>query len=814
MTCVSSQFGMSGERSADPGGVALAWGQFVQVCAVLPVAIALLALAGWADQQLILARFGSQFIPMAPSTAVGLILLCVGIYVRARWPRWQAGRRLATTTAILVVGMMGVLLVGSIEGFSKALEHLLVNTPEVSEGPPIGHISPVGAMALVLAGLSLLVWCIPFSEAPPRPSIAGALALGVIIISMVVLQGYAYGTPLLYGGKTIPMALPTAISLLLCGIGLVAAAGPRAWPLRIMTGASVRARLSRVLLPTMVTLTIGGHWLAIELLNQGANPVLGMALASLLTIAAVGGSIVLIARSIGGRIDRTEAALRNSQAMLTETQEVSKVGGWEYDVASRRVAWTDEIYGIHEISRGSSLDSAEDFLAFYAAADRARATEAFERTITSGEPFDLELQLVTARGKRVRVRTVGHAEKIGGKVVRAYGTIMDITDQFRMREELRIAKEAAESASHAKDQFLARLSHELRTPLTPVGLAVGQWQARDDLPAAMREDLAMMHRNLELEARLLEDLLDVNRILHGKLPLRREVMDLHQVIAQALAILSADIQAKQLQVVMRLDPEGCWIDGDAARVGQVIWNLLSNAIKFTSENGVITVSTARDVFGHILVQIADTGQGIEPELLPRLFQPFEQGGQQTTSRFGGLGLGLTICKSVAELHGGSISAHSDGIGRGTTMTVRLPTVPRPASAKSAPAGVMPKPTSGQGHRVLLVEDHPDTAKLLGRVLKAWGHKVRTAGSVAAAVQAADAEPFDLLVSDLGLPDGSGHDLMRTLSSGRKVRAIAVSGYGMDEDQQRSKDAGFAAHLTKPVDLTELREAITTVFQVA
>lgn len=384
--------------------------------------------------------------------------------------------------------------------------------------------------------------------------------------------------------------------------------------------------------------------------------------------------------------------------------------------------------------------------------------------------------------------------------------VSDITARKQAERALASAKEAADQANRSKDEFLARLSHELRTPLTPVLLATAQWEAHPDIPSAMMGDLAMVRRNLELEARLLDDLLDVNRIVSGKMVLRRDVIDVHQEIGNSLETVGADAEAKRLELTVRLQARQARMDGDPARVQQAIWNLLNNAIKFTPEGGSITLSTENDVEGRILVRVADSGIGIRPDLLPRLFKPFEQGGAQTTHGYGGLGLGLAICKSVAEMHGGSVAAYSDGPGRGATFLLKLPTVSLPRASKVRRADVGPAPTSGHAARILLVEDHVDTARLLARVLRVSGYEVRVAHNVASALEAA-AEPFDLLVSDLGLPDGNGHDLMRQLSAGGRIKGIAVSGYGMEDDQQRSQEAGFLFHLTKPVNLAELRSTI-------
>lgn len=377
---------------------------------------------------------------------------------------------------------------------------------------------------------------------------------------------------------------------------------------------------------------------------------------------------------------------------------------------------------------------------------------------------------------------------------------------------LRVAKEAAEAATQVKEQFLAKLSHELRTPLTPVLLMTSQWQAQADIPASLRDDLAMVRRNLELEARLLDDLLDANRILYGKLSLRREVVGVHQAIGESMEIVAAAAQAKRLRLTVQLQATNDRIDGDPARVQQILWNLLSNAIKFTPEAGSIAVATANAPDGQIRVQVTDNGMGIDADLLSRLFGAFEQGGQQINHQYGGMGLGLSICKSMVEAHGGSITAASEGRGKGATFTVQFPVTHAAVAVEPAVLTPMHATPAGIGPlRILLVEDNADTARIMSRLLRAKGYAVETAGDVASALDCMNGAHFDLLVSDLGLPDGTGHDLMRQLvAAGQLIKAIAVSGYGTEDDIRKSLEAGFVEHLVKPINLPQLLATIQRV----
>jgi CheY-like chemotaxis protein len=321
----------------------------------------------------------------------------------------------------------------------------------------------------------------------------------------------------------------------------------------------------------------------------------------------------------------------------------------------------------------------------------------------------------------------------------------------------------------------------------------------------MLEPIATMRRNIELETRLIDDMLDVTRIARGKVEIEPVPLNLHEKIRHVLTICDKDIANKGLELQVDLAAADPRLSGDPARLQQVLWNLIKNAVKFTPDGGRIAVRTRQETQGALTIEVSDTGVGIEPQMLSRIFQAFEQGGRDVTRRFGGLGLGLTISKALVELHGGILTAQSAGPGQGSTFTVVLP---RRHIAAAAPEAASLAGASVKAQcRILLVEDHHDTGRAMARVLAAAGHHVRTADTVGSALRLALSEPFDLIISDIGLPDGSGLDLMRQLRPHTRVKGIALSGFGRDDDIRRSKQAGFDMHLTKPVNLTRLKEAI-------
>lgn len=383
----------------------------------------------------------------------------------------------------------------------------------------------------------------------------------------------------------------------------------------------------------------------------------------------------------------------------------------------------------------------------------------------------------------------------------------DVTDRYiaqHDRDELLVREQAAraqaEAASRAKDQFLSVVSHELRTPLTPVLLCVSDLQRDPALSDHAREELAMIREQVEIEAQIIDDLLDLTRISEGRLQLNPQNVDAHEILHQALAAVDRDLREKQIDLRLDLAATCNRINADPRRVRQVFWNLLSNAVKFTPAGGAVSVRTDDAPGCQFRLTVTDTGVGFRPEVALQLFRPFEQAEQSLTRRFGGLGLGLTIAKELVDLHHGSIAAASPGPDRGATFTLQLPaTVGRPLPASAAQPAI---PLT-----ILLVEDNAQTRTAMARILQHAGHHVRTADTLSSALRHLEDHPIDLLVCDIGLPDGSGWELLRRASAIRTLPAIALSGFGSDQDLERSRRAGFAAHLVKPITPKKLLDAI-------
>ncbi|MEN3942814.1 response regulator [Prosthecobacter sp. SYSU 5D2] len=437
------------------------------------------------------------------------------------------------------------------------------------------------------------------------------------------------------------------------------------------------------------------------------------------------------------------------------------------------------------------------------------------KTVLAGERVEFEIEIPYAKLGLRWVSVVYVPERaLDGSVIGFIGLKSDVTARKRSAMELEHARDEALAASRAKDDFVAALSHELRTPLNPILLLSSEAANDPEIPEPVRAIFETIRKNVELEARLIDDLLNITRISRGKMVLERVPVDLHTVIADAVANVAPEIDAKHLALKQELHAANPMVMGDAVRLQQVFWNVLKNAVKFTPEGGIITLATTSlPEKKAIEIRITDSGIGISGPELERIFDAFSQGdhaGEGGSHRFGGLGLGLAICQMLVQSHSGSIQARSNGPGEGATFIISLPSstdtcdrVPSPVQQRVA------RPAGTKVTRVLLVEDHEPTRSALTQLLTRRRYQIQAAGSVRAALELAASHEYDLLISDIGLPDGNGYELMKEVARLYGLKGIALSGYGMEKDLGRSEEAGFVLHLTKPVQMQSLDQAIKT-----
>ena len=451
--------------------------------------------------------------------------------------------------------------------------------------------------------------------------------------------------------------------------------------------------------------------------------------------------------------------------------------------------------------------------------DRARELQAAEQAIATRTDYDMEFRFLRPDGEIRWVAPKGRGTYSSqGEPEGMIGVVLDVTERKRNEVELEAARDRAVAASRAKDAFLAALSHELRTPLNPVLLLASDGEADESLPASVRERFSIVRTNIELEARLIDDLLDLTRISRGMLALDIRPHDVQALLRYAIETVQGELVEKSLRLEVQTEPGEAVVLADAVRLQQVFWNVLKNAVKFTADCGRIDVR-AFTVQGRrrVRIEVSDSGIGMTSDELSRAFDAFAQGDHATsgaTHRFGGVGLGLSISRMLVEQHGGTISATSEGRGKGSTFAielplatgVRLPVDVAPEQMETAKSGA----TSMERGRVLLVEDHAATRSALAALLRRRRFNVVTAASAAEARALAERGEMRLIISDIGLPDASGYDLMKEVRDRFGLRGIALTGYGTEEDVERSREAGFEAHLTKPVTVQALDRALASM----
>lgn len=441
-----------------------------------------------------------------------------------------------------------------------------------------------------------------------------------------------------------------------------------------------------------------------------------------------------------------------------------------------------------------------------------------------GQRVEFELEIPYASLGRRWVHVIHEPEwNPEGDVIGLVAVINDITERKLVEREVVMARDKALAASRAKDAFLARLSHELRTPLNPVLLLASDAAGNANLPETVRADFEMIVQNVTLEARLIDDLLDLTSITHGKVTLELRPFDIHTILRDTLAMMRAEVSQKNLVVTLELNADRHIVLCDDVRLKQIFWNVLKNAVKFTPDGGRITIATYVQAENkNLAVTFTDTGMGMSADEIERIFETFSQGDhadQGASHRFGGLGLGLAISRMLVERHSGFIRASSPGRNGGSTFHLEFPLFQSEQTKRESAAPYEPaEPTSllgeagqnGGARRILLVEDHKPTRNALAHLLTRRHYEVTSAECLVEARMIAARESFDILISDIGLPDGSGYDLMAELRERQGLVGIALTGYGMDEDVDRSQLVGFTAHLTKPVNVEALDRALSAV----
>lgn len=745
---------------------------------------------------------------MRANTALALALLGSGflLLISLRSERTRAATMLGRGLALVSAGIGGLTLVQHLTGLNLGIDQLLINDPPnpAARVQP-GRMGPPAALSLLLLGTAILL----LDTRTRRGRVPSQwLAIAASLVVGIPLIGYVYAIPPGFPASPyVGISLPSAAAIIICAVAIMAAR-----PTWGITGAANvddvgGLMIRRVLLPAILMPPALG-WLSLAAVDAGLlTPSFGYAL---FTLALIVGLALLIwgnARAMS-TLGRTGAAAEAERERLLQEVRVQHERMMEiFESISDAFYAVDADFHFTFINQRaeqmwqrprSSLIGQHMWTAF----PRDVGTEPYllhQRVMKERQPLRCE-SLSPLLGRWLDITL--YPEAGGG--ISCY--FRDIHDRRQAEEDLRRAKEEAERASEAKSQFLATLSHEMRTPLTPVLLHVSLLEGRTDLPDDVREDLASIRRNVELESMLISDLLDLTRIERGMLQLELRDIDVHQVLKAAVATCEREGGAS---IVMKLQAERHVVCGDSTRLQQIFWNLISNALKFTPPSGRITVRSTLLENSRIRIEVSDTGRGIESDLLGRLFNAFEQGDVRAERRQAGLGLGLAISRKIAEAHGGTIIAESKGRGHGASFIVDLPLIDAHVRALTVHPFELPA-VPVKTLDILLVEDHEPTLNVMAKLLEKMGHRVCATGSVATALESARQTEFGLVISDLGLPDGSGLDVMRQLGPRYVGQAIALTGYGMESDVAATREVGFAEHLTKPVDFNALQAAMQRI----
>ena len=508
-------------------------------------------------------------------------------------------------------------------------------------------------------------------------------------------------------------------------------------------------------------------------------------------------------RVIGTAIDiserkRAEEALRASEQLLRLATDAAKIGVFEWNIETGANTWTAQLEAMYGLAPRTFTGRQDDWLELVHPEDRSSALAKVEEALQSGKPVEHEWRVVWPDGSVHWI--FGRFQALrdqGGTPLRLTGVNLDITGRKQ-------AEMALQAADRQKDEFLAMLAHELRNPLAPISTA------SELLTRTVRGDqeqvfIEMIKRQCAQLTRLVDDLLDVSRITHGRIPLKRQSVDMAIVLTQAIESVESHLREKRHSISVSSSGQmPLYVNGDSVRLVQCATNILTNAIKYTEPGGSISIRAYGDD-ANVFVEVSDSGVGIAPELLPRVFDLFVQGERTLDRSQGGLGVGLAVVKRLIQMHDGEVTAHSSGLGRGSTFRIRMPRIAARDGKQAADKAIKAEP-----RRVLIVDDNPDAANSLAMLLAIEGHQTRVAYSATQALADVDAFGPEVLLLDIGLPDMSGYELanhLRTLPQMHGVRLVALTGYGQPEGRELARSAGFDDHLVKPVEMAALERTL-------
>lgn len=778
------------------------WKNASRNLALAAAVIGALGFAGWVFDIDALKRIHPAWVTMKANA--GLCLILAGLAVALLHDEEVSGfrRRVAQACALLIAAVGFFTFGEHMNWWPPWLDLALFPETVAQAGRSFpGRMNPPSTINFMLLGLAILLVDVRSHRGAWPAQICAA---GVILVTFLVFLGYFYGVEIPLGLDIyVSIALHTALAFLFLAAALLLARPDRGI-MAVFLADNIGGIIARRTLPAALFLPALVGWLWTLGRNagyygRGVDTALLATSLTLIFTSLVWWAAKSLATADAAR--RTAEAARQQLASIVESSADAILSKNLDAIVTSWNAGAQRLFGYPpEEMIGQSITR-------IIPADRQSEETEILRRLRAGELIEhFETTRVAKDGHWIDVSlSISPLRNEAGVIVGASKIVRDITARKQTEAALVRAHAEARSANRAKDDFLAVLSHELRTPLTPALAAVSELEsAPPSDPAELRASLALIRRNVELEARLVDDLLDLTRISAGKLRIATAPVDLHVILRDALAIAEPVLREKNIALESGLDASRHLVRGDAARLTQIFSNVLTNAAKFTPPAGRVTLRSTNVDGSEVCVEVSDSGIGIAPEMLPVIFEPFRQEEASTTRRFGGLGLGLSVAKSLVEAHGGTISARSDGRDCGATFAITLPALEATALAAENPAASAAPSAPVRTLRVLLVEDHEDTRHIFQRLIERAGHRVTAASSVAQARETLAQGTFDLLLTDLGLSDGSGLEVIAALRERSDIPAVAMSGYGMKADLARTQAAGFAEHLVKPISAETLR----------
>jgi PAS domain S-box-containing protein len=798
----------------------------VYIASVYAIVGGSLSLLGWVFEIRRLTDWNNEGISMFANTALCAVFCGISLALTAApataW-RW----RIAGVAACFAFLVGGLTLFEHITGANLGIDTLLFERPwgQRAATAPM-RMGPPAATSFLLLGIALSI----AGFGPRARRVASAIALLPVGIASLSLIGYWFGADQLFGvARFTGIALQTSTMIAALGIGTMAAF-PEHGLVAVLCRADTGGALLRRLIVPVIIIPLALGWLRI--LGQDAglyDTAFGTALRTVIEV----GLFVALVWWASNSISRVESSAGEAQGRLAAIVESSGDAIVSKSLQGVIRTWNS---GAERLFGYTSAEAVGRNILMLIPADRINEETDILEHIQRGERVEhYDTVRVRKDGSRVHVSlTVSPVRDAAGNIVGASKIARDITERIRSEEALRrseaelkraardreellaaerAARSEAERVNLIKDEFLATLSHELRTPLSAI-LGWSQLLATGDLAQEdVMQGLEAIERNARAQTELIEDLLDMSRIISGKLRLEVQWTDIANVVDQAVESVRPSAEVKQIRLRKIIDPHPGPVSGDPIRLQQVFWNLLSNAIKFTPKGGSVDVLLER-VDSHLEITIHDSGVGIKPEMLPYVFERFRQADSSTTRSYGGLGLGLSIVKSLVELHGGTVRAQSPGEGQGATFVVTLPLAPiRSAEKRDHPTALKPvspdfEPVRLPGVKVLVVDDEPDARELLKRVLRQSEAEVTTAENGRQGLDLLRTHKPDVIVSDIGMPGMDGYEFIREVrrllpADVGKIPAIALTAFARSEDRTKAMLAGYQVHVAKPIEPQEL-----------